>query len=54
MGEVKTHANKGADEYNATFLEAWKNVLQGYRDGEIRPLSERGRHEKPPACKFVA
>jgi len=41
MGEIKTYANKGADDYNAIFLEAWKNVLQGYRDAEIRLLSER-------------
>lgn len=41
MGEIKTHANKGADDYNAIFLEAWKNVLQGYRNAEIMLLSER-------------
>jgi len=41
MGEIKTYANKGADDYNAIFLEAWKNVLQGYRNAEIMFLSER-------------
>lgn len=41
MGEMKTYDNKGADDYNAIFLEAWKNVLQGYRNAEIRFLSER-------------